>query len=301
MFTPRDEDSITDMLRQQQIEQERVRAQHAFLTWARERLATPDAPLAPPAGVDRYLDPIKGFALNGDLYERKIQAQKLIDEIGFRGKGHPWEVAFQLLVALGIWEQDEELSILRYHIPTHFPAEVLEAAAATSDFTPPYSGYQDLTSLLTFTIDDADTMEIDDALSVSSHNGVMRIGVHITDVGFFIPPDNPLDKAALTRGTTGYLPRGKLPMLPPLLSEDKASLIAGQVRPTLSFSLPVVTLEKWPRNRFNAGYQRRQATLIHRADALLSARDNKITSALRYLFGSLSAGKHHALPAARRY
>lgn len=286
VFTPRDEDSIADMLRQQQIEQERVRAQHAFLTWARERLAAPDAPLSLPAGADRYLDPIKGFALNGDLYERKIQAQKLIDEIGFRGKGHPWEVAFQLLVALGIWEQDEELSILRYHIPTRFPVEVLEAASATPDFTPPCPGYQDLTSLLTFTIDDADTMEIDDALSVSSHNGVMRIGVHITDVGFFIPPDNPLDKAALTRGTTVYLPRGKLPMLPPLLSEDKASLIAGHIRPTLSFFATVGDSGKVAEEQIQLGFINVGKRLSYtEADALLCSEEtDEVTSALRYLF-----------------
>ncbi len=286
VFTPRDEDSIAELLRQQQIEQERVRAQHAFLTWARERLAVPDAPLSLPAGADRYLDPIKGFALNGDLYERKIQAQKLMDEIGFRGKGHPWEVAFQLLVALGIWEQDEELSILRYHIPTRFPAEVLEAATTTPDFTPPCPGYQDFTSLFTFTIDDADTTEIDDALSVSSDNGVMRIGVHITDVGFFIPPDNPIDKAALTRGTTVYLPRGKLPMMPPLLSENKASLIAGQGRPTLSFFATVDDSGKVAEEQIQRGFINVGRRLSYtEADALLRSEEtDEMASALRHLF-----------------
>jgi exoribonuclease-2 len=234
-FTPRDEDSIADIIRQQHLEQERARAQQAFFAWAKNRLAAPETAPPLPAGTERYLEPLKGFALQGDLYDKKLQAQKFIEEIGFRGKGHPWEVAFQLLVALGIWEPDEELSVLRYQIPSRFPAEVLEAAVATPAFLPGQPGYEDFTSLFTFTIDDADTTEVDDALSVEDRDGATRIGIHITDVGYFVPPDSIIDKAALARGTTIYLPRGKLPMLPSLLSDDKASLVEGQVRPTLSF------------------------------------------------------------------
>lgn len=239
VFAPRDEESIADIIRQQHIEQERARAQQAFFRWAKERIAHPDNVEPMPASAERLLEPLKGLALNGEVYDKKLQAQKLIDEIGFRGKGHPWDVAFQLLVALGIWEPDEELSVLRYQIPTRFPTDVLQAATVTPDFTFPCAGYQDLTSLFTFTIDDADTTEVDDALSINEQDGKMRLGVHITDVGFFVPPDSILDKAALTRGTTVYLPRGKLPMLPLPVSEDKASLIAGQLRPTLSFFVTI--------------------------------------------------------------
>ena len=285
VFTPRDEVSIADILRQQQIEQERARAQQAFLAWAKERIATSDAQVSPPAGADRYLEPIKGFALQGDMYERKIQAQKLIDEIGFRGKGHPWDVAFQLLVALGTWEQDEELSVLRHQIPTRFSAEAVEEAAAAPEFRPPVSGYQDYSSLFTFTIDDADTTEIDDALSLSEHDGAVRIGVHITDVSFFFPPDSPLDKAALTRGTTVYLPRGKLPMLPAVLSEDRASLVADQLRPTLNFFATIDETGTVVEEQIHRGFIKVAKRLSYtEADALL--RDNgsdPVTTALRRL------------------
>ena len=54
-------------------------------------------------------------------------------------------------------------------------------------FPPDQPGYQDLRSLLTFTIDDAETSDIDDALSLSEEDGRLLIGVHITDVGFFVP------------------------------------------------------------------------------------------------------------------
>ena len=74
-------------------------------------------------------------------------------------------MAFQLLVALGIWDAEEELSLLRYDIPTRFSDEVLAAAEAVPAFPSGQPGYQDLRSLLTFTIDDAETSDIDDALA----------------------------------------------------------------------------------------------------------------------------------------
>ena len=233
-FTLRDAKSIEEVLHQQQREQERAHTQEGFFAWLRAQLAEPRS-AAPPSGADRYLDLIKGLALHGELYDKRAQALKLLDEIGFRAKGHPWDVAFQLLVALGIWTPDEELSLLRYQIPTRFSAEVLQAAADAPPFFPDAQDYTDLSSLLTFTIDDTETTDIDDALSISEGGGETIIGIHITDVGYFVPPGSELDKAALARGTSVYLPGRKLPMLPPVLSEEKASLCAGSLRPSLSF------------------------------------------------------------------
>jgi exoribonuclease-2 len=233
-FAPRDAKSIEDTLHQQQVEHERAHAQGEFLAWIRERLAAPNS-TSPPVGFDRYLDLLKGFALHGEMYDRRTQALKLLEEIGFRGKGHPWEVTFQLLVALGVWKVDEELSLLRYAIPTRFSAEVLQAAQDMPAFTPEQTDYIDLTSLFTFTIDDTETTDIDDALSFSEENGLTTVGVHIADASFFVQPGSVLDKAALARSTSVYLPPARFPMLPPILSEEKASLVAGAVRPTLSF------------------------------------------------------------------
>lgn len=234
LFAPRDAKSIEETLHQQQVEYERTHAQGEFLTWAQNRLAGSDE-TSPPARFHRYLDLLKSFALQGEMYDRRTQALRIQEEIGFRGKGHPWEVTFQLLVVLGIWKVDEELSLLRYGIPTRFTDEVLQAAQDVPLFTPAPSDYADLTSLFTFTIDDAETTDIDDALSVSEENSLVTVGVHIADASFFVSPGDVLDKAALARGTTVYLPAGRFPMLPPLLSEEKASLVAGLVRPTLSF------------------------------------------------------------------
>ncbi len=234
-FSVRDAKSVEEVQLQQQREHERAHAQEGFFAWIEAQLAAPNPAAPPPVGADRYLDLLKGLVLQGDFYEKKSQAQKLLDEIGFRAKGHSWDVAFQLLVALGIWAPDEELSLLRYQIPTRFSPEALQAAEQTLEFTPEGQPYTDLTDLLTFTIDDAETTDIDDALSVSTEDGKTVIGIHIADAGYFVVPGSELDKAALTRGTSVYLPGRRFPMLPPVISEGRASLCAGTLRPTLSF------------------------------------------------------------------
>ena len=234
-FSVRDAKSVEEVLHQQQREQERSQAQEGFFAWVQAQFAQPYPYIPPPGGGDRYLDLIKGLAVHGELYDKRGQALKLLDEIDFRAKGHPWDVAFQLLVTLGVWSQDEELSLNRYNIPLRFSAEALQAAEEVPAFTPDTPGYTDLTSLFTFTIDDAETTDIDDALSVSVEDGKVVVGVHIADAGYFVTPGSELDKAALARGTSVYLPGRKFPMLPPLLSEEKASLREGSVRPSLSF------------------------------------------------------------------
>ncbi len=235
-FAPKDARSVEETLRQEEIERNRSMARARFITWVEESMSSPNATLLPAdPEIARCLEQLKGLALYREDYEKREQAVGLLEEISFAGRGHPWDVAFQLLVALGVWKKDEELGILRYKISTSFSAEGLKEAEETSEFTLGQAGYSDFTGLLTFTIDDPDTTEVDDALSLNEEEAQVSVGIHIADASYFVRPGGVVDRGALNRGTTVYLPRGKLPMIPPSLGEDKASLLREKVRPTLSF------------------------------------------------------------------
>ncbi|KZV35118.1 hypothetical protein F511_20211 [Dorcoceras hygrometricum] len=87
---------------------------------------------------------------------------------------------------------------------------------------------RDLRNLCIFTIDPVTASDLDDALSVESlSNGDFRVGVHIADVSYFVLPDTSLDSDAQIRSTSVYLLQRKLPMLPPALSDNLASLKPG--------------------------------------------------------------------------
>ncbi|KAL2624039.1 hypothetical protein R1flu_008284 [Riccia fluitans] len=95
---------------------------------------------------------------------------------------------------------------------------------------------RDLRGLRVFTIDPPTAKDLDDALSVELlGDGMLRIGVHIADVSFFVEPNTVLDKEARSRSTSVYLIQRVLPMLPPLLCEELCSLNPGVDR--LAFSV----------------------------------------------------------------
>ena len=67
-----------------------------------------------------------------------------------------------------------------------------------------------------YSIDDSQTTEIDDALSVQGlGSGRVTVGIHIAAPGLAIAPDDALDQLARQRLSTVYLPGHKITMLPP--------------------------------------------------------------------------------------
>lgn len=90
-----------------------------------------------------------------------------------------------------------------------------------------------------FSIDDSTTTEIDDALSVQQlADGITRVGIHISAPSLGIAVDSPLDKEAMHRLSTVYMPGHKITMLPETTIRP-FSLDAGETKPVLSLYLDV--------------------------------------------------------------
>jgi exoribonuclease-2 len=90
-----------------------------------------------------------------------------------------------------------------------------------------------------FSIDDAATTEIDDAFSVAQlTNGNWRIGVHIAAPALGIARDSDIDKIAMQRLSTVYMPGSKIIMLPENVVQA-FTLSAERACPALSMYLEV--------------------------------------------------------------
>ena len=107
---------------------------------------------------------------------------------------------------------------------TGFPALAAPAIKETLPLAP----------VRAFSIDDSQTTEIDDALSVQGlGTGTVVFGVHIAAPGLAFAPDAPIDKVARERLSTVYMPGHKLTMLPNDVVQAY-TLTAGRDCPSVS-------------------------------------------------------------------
>ncbi|MDQ3027874.1 MAG: RNB domain-containing ribonuclease [Pseudomonadota bacterium] len=109
----------------------------------------------------------------------------------------------------------------------------------TFEFFPQGTGFAPVEGLLepaglpearvaAFSIDDAETTEIDDAFSVERlDSGRLRVGVHIAAPALYFDAAHPLEAVARSRLSTVYFPGGKITMLPEAAVE-RATLAAGR-------------------------------------------------------------------------
>ena len=122
---------------------------------------------------------------------------------------------------------DIEIIIRKFHLPHHFPSEVLEQA---QNVEPVISSHEmkerrDFRALPIVTIDGETARDFDDAVLVRKReDGNYELQVHIADVAHYVTAGSPLDREARLRGTSVYFPDRAVPMLPLELSTDICSL-----------------------------------------------------------------------------
>ena len=171
-----------------------------------------------------------GNAGNGDkVYLEIINPEDLKDENSdLRGE------VTEVLGKSGDRLTEEKSIIRKFNLVKEFPREVEnEAEKASIDVN--LDERVDLRDKTIFTIDPIDAKDFDDAVSVEIlEDGTYMLGVHIADVSHYVKEGSALDKEALKRGTSVYLVKNVVPMIPEKLSNDICSLKPGEDRLTFS-------------------------------------------------------------------
>ncbi|WP_168581649.1 RNB domain-containing ribonuclease [Gephyromycinifex aptenodytis] len=123
-----------------------------------------------------------------------------------------------------------------YEVPSDFPADVLAEARQVAS-NPTHDDLPDLRDVPFFTIDPAGSMDLDQAMALERLDDGYRVRYAIADVPAVVRLGGAIDAEARRRGQTIYLPDGRSPLHPPVLSEDAASLLPGQDRSAFVWDL----------------------------------------------------------------
>ena len=185
----------------------------------------------PPDFKDVVIDTLKKLVLFGNNVPEYELGRSLLDLADIR---NPKKVR-ELLIFLGEWDENENLELIRSNIPTSFTTQELTEAKNIASAATPAKNNEDLRSFFTITIDSDKTTDFDDAISiVPAENDNILIFVHIADIASAITKDSLLDKTAMERCSSHYLPDLYIPMLPDILSGDTLSLREGADRHAVS-------------------------------------------------------------------
>jgi exoribonuclease R len=87
------------------------------------------------------------------------------------------------------------------------------------------------------TIDPPGSRDLDQALHIERSGKGHRVRYAIADPGAFMAPGGAIDRDTHARGVTVYAPDRNVPLHPPVLSEGAASLLPGEWRPAVLWTL----------------------------------------------------------------
>ncbi|MEJ2530096.1 MAG: RNB domain-containing ribonuclease, partial [Gammaproteobacteria bacterium] len=149
---------------------------------------------------------------------KQSDQSRILNALGHQEK---MENAHRLLINVGYWERDYNPYPQRLSLPIEDPELPLP------EF--PVEERLDLTHLTAFAIDDEESEDPDDAISLEGD----YLWVHVADASALVTPDSDLDLEARARAANLYLPERTVHMLPQALTH-RLGLGLQQQSPALS-------------------------------------------------------------------
>ena len=181
---------------------------------------------------DRLRSPMR---IVGKAPRRAVKNKVALGEIvkfPQRGEDRPEVRIIEMLGAEGVARIEVEKIKIRDGIREEFPEDVrLEAAALPPRVERAATKARvDLRDVDLVTIDPETARDHDDAIWVKRERDGFKLVVAIADVSHYVVEGSAIDREALARSTSIYLPDRAIPMLPPELSTDLASLLPNRDR-----------------------------------------------------------------------
>jgi exoribonuclease-2 len=231
-ITIRDSQQVEEQKHVQQVKAEKQETIDRFVAWTANILDNGYSPC--PESCREFLPFLNSLeqALTNEGYALESWMEELIRH--YSGPFRSWaETIVMILVAGDRLSENADPFILESGVPMDFSEDALKEAEEYLPFQPGVD-ILPVESGPFFSIDDEDTEEIDDAVSVTPSGDLHKVSIHIADASSFISPDSSLEQEAALRSTSIYLPHRQIRMLPEKLSCDLMSLRENRLRPVIT-------------------------------------------------------------------
>lgn len=231
-FIPRPAEEVRHILELRRKRAEKARLREAAESWTEQVLS--QQPGTPPPGVPDHLTEFLERVHDFVFVDRESKAVEVLRSVG--GKTDPRETAVELLGRVGALPEGADPFLLVNGVLREFPDSVREHVAELSAYSP-HPAREAVDQGEIFSIDDSDTRDIDDAVSVIQEGDRVVVGIYIAAPVEFVARDDCVDRAAGQRALSLYLPTVTVPMLPERIGCELASLEADGLRPCLALKI----------------------------------------------------------------
>lgn len=181
-----------------------------------------------------FISPRSGELPDIELKNKKLNLQKNT-LVGLKIDTKSGEIGIDKILGRSEHIKAEKKAIIfKYNISDKFSGKVIkEAETLSRDLNSnDLINRVDLRKKLLFTIDGDDARDFDDAVCVNKIRDGYKLFVSIADVSAYVPQGSSVDREALKRANSVYLPDKVYPMLPEALSNDLCSLVPHEDRLT---------------------------------------------------------------------
>ncbi|OEL26014.1 Ribonuclease II, chloroplastic/mitochondrial [Dichanthelium oligosanthes] len=174
--------------------------------------------------VRQKIEALQAYAVDACDDEQRRLAGNILKAMGFTRTS---SAALKLLINVGYFPVHVNLDLLRYDVRIRYAEEVLSAAEELLADRPDSDMHirKDLSTLKVYAIDVDEADELDDALSATRlPDGRIKIWIHVADPTCLVKPRSIIDREAMHRGTSVFLPTATFPMFPERLAMNAMSL-----------------------------------------------------------------------------
>ncbi|XP_021759239.1 ribonuclease II, chloroplastic/mitochondrial-like isoform X1 [Chenopodium quinoa] len=244
VYTPRSTDQVEELMRRKLAKETAEKEFQEFIDLlysAKARSMDAKLPRSSWKSEDRICDRIEALAAYAvESFCSDTQKRTAGTILTAMGLAKTPSSALNLLIDIGYFPVHVNLDLLKLNIRTNHPEEIVLAAEDLLSESRDIDEIRrkDLTHLKVYAIDVDEADELDDALSAARlQDGRIKVWIHVADPTCLVRPGSNLDKEAMSRGTTIFLPTATYPMFPERLAMEGMSLKQGTKCNTMTVSV----------------------------------------------------------------